>query len=283
MAAPEQSNQTLVDFFKKQNVPEDDVSGLFNNLLLPVPSKNHFFTTSDNGAMVFVNPAGVVVRLSVPEREPLDGNYKFKVDHIDHPAVLKPLGSFRYGKLQVDIMPGVKLGTDYGAIGALHHKLAADGYDFWDSRTIGNLGYLPVKTTEYPDGIPVVIDRNSVHRKPDFDHTQPLRIDEPYHHLQAFYDSLPKFADAWPDVSQPSDPAKVSVFWNAARAKMQEGALQTGWMDGTYTDIFPYYAAHAETSRAQRVSKRYEPVLRGYWQSHGDVDIKPSEGWALKA
>ena len=178
---------TLIDHLKKQGVAEETVRSLFDSLQLPVPQQYHYFTTSDKGAMLFLNACGIVLRLSVPDSEASrEDNGKYQLVAISHPAVLQPLARFRYKELQVDILPGIRLAADYEVTHALKEKLARDGYDFWDVRSLGNVGYLPTQNGEDPNAFPVVLDGGAVRKIEGFNYNAPLTIGEGYQRAQEY-------------------------------------------------------------------------------------------------
>jgi len=107
-----------------------------------------------NNATLFINRYGLTIRageaMSCPE----------------HDLILRPFRSMtsihRNKKISVELLPGIEgVLKNQQDLKHLINALAKDKIHFHDSQ-LANGGYLPCKTAEMPDGVPVVLDRGAV-------------------------------------------------------------------------------------------------------------------------
>lgn len=140
-----------------------EVVRTFKKLRLPVPKEE--FLGGTEGAIVFLNPYGMVLRIEARE----GAMTRAGIGRVDDSAwILRPVASISAGKSIIELCPGCKMNGEYQDAMAVHGKLAKEGIDFWDVGSFGdasrNIGMMPVKLPKFPRGVPVVIDRLSVAR-----------------------------------------------------------------------------------------------------------------------
>ena len=196
----------------------------------------------------------------------------------DH--ILQPIASIETENFVVEVVPGVKLGVSSQDVQKMTAKLRKEGIEFWDGITVNNpmanpmikqmvnalnqqvadsmgdnpvlfdqgsanSAYLPIKTIEFPNGIPVIADRLAAGYVPIFqDSGSPLsklfgKQKEPSAPLQdKLYGPLKKaFREAWSDTSKNADPEKMRAFWEKCHQLTQHGhtsevnepVLTAGW------------------------------------------------------
>jgi len=252
------------DFFiylqkKFDSVTASKVLGVFEKLGLPPPSRRKEFANGSHGGIVFLNDCGVVIRVEVTDMR----HAKLNPDRVSSSArVLRPLGSVSAGLATVEICPGYDYEDSEENSDALIRDLRSEGIDFFDSGA-HNVGRLPVKLPQFPNGVPCVIDRGAVRKLSRL--TYPVRrallflVDHlpganTSRHVVAqaekeLYDPLRKtFKSAWPN------PEKMKLFWNLCRRYTAEGKLIAGWNKGDGSDI--------RTSCAADFSRNYQETLR---------------------
>lgn len=253
--APE---KTLATHLGKSGVAPDVVRDFFTRMGLPLPRFKEYFTTSDNGAIVFLNSCGLAIRLCATGISLSAKDEPYRLEPVNHPAVLQPLASFRMGALYAEILPGVKLGWNRGDALDLKALLEKDGITFSDPR-LGNFGYLPAHSATQHKEVPVVVDRNSVHYSSSSG-GNPLAVEESAQ--DRLYASLrQECARCW-------EQGNMSPFWRKSEEACREGLLTAGWNVPEFADILHYHL-HGETTRAQRVSRRYEERLERYAREKG--------------
>ncbi|MBA4152244.1 MAG: hypothetical protein C0509_06755 [Acinetobacter sp.] len=75
--------------------------------------------------------------------------------------MLQPLGTFDAGEAVVEICPACRFEDDKKNYHFVKAALKGEGINFWDTG-LRNMGRLPVGNAQFPDGIPVVVDRRAV-------------------------------------------------------------------------------------------------------------------------
>lgn len=251
----------LSEYLAKHGVSQRDTQRLFGSLCLPVPLDEQYLETSDRGAMVFLNKFGVVLRISVPDllEDPKEAKYRF--DPVPHPDIGQPIAAFTVGKLRAELLPGLRLGWNGKHSAELKERLDGDGIDFHDASRLSNYGYLPLTNDQYPDGIPVVVDRNAARRRGPAHFTDKLHPFPPRELGQMF-------REAWPDAAGPAKREKMVEFWQACADLKQQNKLVAGWAKDDFKGIV-YYHVHGETAEARQISFRYGRALNAYAEEHG--------------
>lgn len=232
-------NMAAIPWVKKETPAA--VKDFFTAMRLPVPQENEFTETSDCGFIVFLNPYGLAIRMTLHDTAP-----------VTHPLVLKPLLRTTVGQYRIDVTPGIECPIKYHDADDLESCL------HFDTASLHNAGYLP------DTGIPVVLDPRGIFilsrsvertaallRKHDYrDNTQ-----DPQEKL---YGPLKKiFNETWPGCKGTPDPAKLQTVWDKCRDMKDEGKLVTSWLKGeifttnNYKNAFTgsrLYAARLEAS-----------------------------------
>lgn len=218
----------LTDYFSAADA--EKICTTLSNLQRPLPGDDAFLKGTD-GCIVFDEEYGVVIRIE-----------KKSVSRIIHPLVLQPLASIETEKSIIEICPGVHTNHDHDIPSFLHKKLKSDQLNFFDDQT-ANTGKLPFSTSEFPEGVPLVIDRPAVRQLSDEVSLVKKYIPtvcnifnpksrKPEEIAQdVLYAPLRKlFHDAWPDISQKQpDAKKIARFWRECRNYTKQGKLVAGW------------------------------------------------------
>jgi hypothetical protein len=261
--------------FAHRGVHPYEVHAAFERLGIPLPGDKSFHRTSDQGAILFLHRFGVVIRLSSITFS--EHNQRLKSSGIaqqiiDHPCVLQPILSFSIGELRVEVLPGLRMSFNQQDCGQIITALARSNLMFFDDR-IDNIGYMGRATPQLPRGIPIVLDRNAVCRKPgvtvkQFNNPVPtetylLLATEAQHEIKT---RLETHISAWLAEQRDSrtQPAAARGLWSACAQLKEEGILNAGWMDDSFDGIL-WYKQHGTTSGAQNMSKLYERRLSKYF------------------
>jgi len=201
---------------------------------LPAPGKNEYMD-SDEGAIIFLNDYGIVIRISA----------QALFDNIQKSHILpKPIGSIGNGRVRVALYPGLYLPNndtaEWRESAILSRMLAWSGIYFWDSGTT-NMGFFPYNTLLFSRGLPTTFDNGSVYDpknslfknrfKPGTQiasHKQVGGLDKTL--IEAMYKRAQKelyghlqrsFRLAWPDERRPPDPSKMARFWRVCHRHAQ--------------------------------------------------------------
>ena len=116
-----------------------------------------------------------------------------------------------------------------------------------------------MKTTKYPDGLPVVLDRNSVRRVEE----KPRSHEDDYDYAQKHLWQL--LAKKFEEASMRGD---MQPFWDHCASLTNKGEnslLFASWENPLFSNPnITHYAIESEPARAQRVARRYEQQLVDY-------------------
>ncbi len=150
--------------------PSREVLNTLEKLQIPLPQRKEQYVCGTDGILIFSNEHAVVVRIELQDelsvRNQAIVNRKCKgaakdmkrIRIDDSPWVLQPLGSISGSGYKIEIMPGVNFESDPARNRRVYRGMLAEGNHYWDSR-VDNIGRLPFLTPEFPEGVPVVIDR----------------------------------------------------------------------------------------------------------------------------
>lgn len=192
------------------------------HLGLPEPrSTFEFRCASGRGAILFINALGLVVRI-----EPAS---TCRVD--DSPFVLRPIGALECGGVRIEFIPGCRLaGDDVKTYNLLCDRLKKQNIDFYDP-AIFNVGLLPVRTPEFPNGLPVVIDRLSVRRLPNEDgDVLPVDTGDFDYQDYLYSDIRHSFEECWREgILNNPDPKAIERFLKLCQRSVKTGLLVPGW------------------------------------------------------
>jgi len=214
----------------------------FEKLGLPAPEAANEFVAGTAGHLLFLNRYGIVLRIeSEDTSDKVLGQYSY--DRVnDSPWVLQPIASIRAGKAVIELCPGVNKADDEMIALELSEKLKGEGLTFWDNHA-GNVGYVPVKTPQFPKGVPVVVDRGAVNRLT-------LSIGGIRNALHGFIgfekQEVSEAAEAQANLYRPlcdrfrrgwQGEVPMARFWDLCRKYKDAGKLVSGWQgqDGFIT------------------------------------------------
>lgn len=220
----------------------DKVAESFSELGLPLPESKAEFMDGNEGFLVFLSPYAMTLRIE--PAKPHAGEY------LRHPNILQPIISHDVGKAVLEVSPSVAIDDCSDEdVQNLKSKLYDDGVFFWDDE-VRNIGKLPIETAEFPDGIPVVIDRLSVERvshspsllemeypekfsqnpNPIYDDT--IAMEE----QDSLYKPLKEaFAEVEANKGQPSAyKASMLAFWDKCQELKADGVTIAQWDDKAF-------------------------------------------------
>ena len=229
-----------------------EVLEIFKKIGLPAPADGKEFLRGSEGALIFLNPYGLVMRIEYRNTETAHTAYPF--DRInDSPWIIQPLASIDAGKATIEIIPGVRFEEKETNSDYLVCKLREQSVNFWDAGR-PNTGRVPMKTPKFPDGIPVVIDRLAVRKLSES--VAPLKraletaeAKEAAEAEEKLYAPLRQsLSEAW------TDPQKMQQFWRLCQSYVRDGKLVAGWNEQRVHNI--------KTDRAANTAKEYESKLR---------------------
>ena len=230
------------------------VLAVFDKLGLPPPESWREFIEGTQGALVFLNPYGLVFRIE--QADPRQGGYP--ADRVnDLPWVIQPLASINAGQAVVEICPGCALQDDTMVSHWLADRLYKRGVHYWDKHW-SNTGKLPATTPSFPKGIPVVIDRLAVRRlhQSTMETARLLPTVTREGHeariaVTALYQPLRHaFESAWFDKVRAEG---QKAFLDICRQYVAEGKLVAGWNDANGRDGKPVQARKSAVVYATRL------------------------------
>ncbi len=243
------TDSPFLDRFRKQGIEDKTILHLFSNLGLPLPQKGEYFTTSDGGALVAINEAGVLLRLGSRTAEN-------PCHDIKHEAVIQPIVQLDHGNLHAEILPGLKLGSNYDDVHQLVERLKTDKLYFDDRMTkVENVGYLP-------DGRAVILDRNAMKPMPGYAEQPELQL--PLSQLRHMLSR--EFKTSCPEPFGEVPQGNPAVFWQACAKMKEAGQLVCGWLDKKYEDVVHYHN-HGQTSDVQKKSLTYTASIKKHWEA----------------
>lgn len=199
---------------------------VYDRLGLPLPVLGETGPGTE-GWLVFLNDFGLLLRIETVKR--FESRESF--DRInDDPDILQPILTFPAGHFVAELCPGVGPGKAED-VSILCRKLSARGIKFWDAR-LPNIGRIPVRTQQFPDGKPVVIDRLGVRymSHPNLSIHGWLSWLSMAHRSRdvqaAFYAPL---RQAFQKAVSSKNPPDLDAAWALARQLKSEGRLLSSW------------------------------------------------------
>ena len=224
---------SFADYLEKKFGRETahDVLNKFVQMGLPVPADRGEFIAGTEGALVFLNKYGVVIRIEYKNTKNSPSGWRS--DRVNNsPWILLPLATIAATKAVIEICPGCHTVSDNVTSAHLKKQLKKQRIRLWDPG-IRNMGRIPIKSCQFPNGIPVVIDRlavislsNSVAAiKRSLGNGQSAKKARAAAALQKeLYGPLQQsFSDAWPDTQ------KMKQFWALCQLYTKRGSLVKGW------------------------------------------------------
>ncbi len=209
---------------------------------LPLPETNDEFFTGTDGCMLFLNKYGVVLRVEYADNE----DSEWPGDRInDSGWVLQPIGTIQAGSALIEVCPGCHFEHGEASARFLEDRLYNQGVNFWDNDR-NNIGLLPLKTSTFPDGVPVVIDRLATTRlsRPEQSVIEEWKAqaEEILAAQEMLYGPLRKaFA------------TDIQSFWKLCEEGVSSGLLTTGWLEAHSDDKNPKRAIIVGEAYGQRL------------------------------
>lgn len=237
---------------------------ILNRLQLPIPRSKKEFLPSTEGALIFSNYYGVVIRIEqkIPKFKPRISQPNIQRVN-DNPWIIKPLGTFDAGNAVIEICPGCHATDDMKITEQLYSDLRSTGINFWDCGS-RNVGLLPIKTPSFLQGIPVVIDRSAVSGLTNSVSEIKAALEKiglPQDPQELLYAPLrAALAEAWPDPEKPAAPDKMQAFWQMCRQYAEEGKCVAGWNEKCRPDDIVKKTAAA--SAARRFDRKIEAAQK---------------------
>lgn len=199
------------------------VGHFFQAVQMPVPLKDEYTKTNDNGFLVFLDDYACVIRMTS------HGHVQ-----VEHRHVLQPVATRQAEKFRIDFNPGVICTLSMKAFQTFYAYMNNEEKIDFDCGAKENVGYVPLQTVDFPNGYPVVVDMGYVKELSKgtmsvkgllktSSEKKPSPPDEFYAPLKE------SFNRAWPANQNDSDPQKWQNFWiYAGNGKSRESLWQTG-------------------------------------------------------
>jgi|GEM_PF-5212689 len=224
-------------------------------LCLPVPDESQYLKRRHKDYLVPVTRCGVTLHIKqTTEPAPIT----------PHDRILQPLGEFRSKHWRIRILPGVHLRSNEEEAKQLRETLMKDGIDFHDD-VVQNVGNLPYKTPEFPNGVSVVIDPDATSANAHFN---PLGHPNPDAPQQQLYAELrQEFASAIAAPTTDEMRQDMRAFWKLCEAKRkpegaQEPALVAGWQN-----VQKVYGGDSRSRNLKDIAANYAPSISQHWIS----------------
>lgn len=204
----------------------DEVLRLVDRLQLPAPKNQHEFLYGNEAIIIFSNIYSVTLRIFVPAEETY-------MD--DNPWVLPAIGRFQAGRAYLEICPGARGTNNPDYVAVLSRNLADTGVELWDNYTgTSNIGLWPIATPQFPEGIPVVIDKGAVRALSTVTPDLQKSIAEAYDRMGIRREDFEGFLKPLKDalsaaVADDFEPQKMRAFWRLCEAFANDGKLVAGW------------------------------------------------------
>lgn len=203
---------------------KNEIHAAFSALYLPLPEAGEFIHTR-RGFLLALPDYGAVMRI---ERIDPDG----KVAPPDHPLILQPVGIVEKKTYLFELCPGVpRVGVSLGDALFLEDQISQCGM-VAEFTAADDCGYLPVTTSRFPQGIPVVIDRTDMwwidpsyreaFNAASYAHLDPETIRGQY----ALYRPL---REAFAQFSAQPGPERARDFWGTMKEAVKAGKLFAAW------------------------------------------------------
>ncbi len=226
-------HQQMTYHFDKETA--DKIIQTLGDLNLPVPQSNVEYFDASVGALLFLDDYACTVRIEISEaertRDNLERGYVMQGRRVEHPLVLETLGSIDAGKATIEIVPGIRTSQDEELSLEMKDILAEDGVDYWDDAAM-NIGILPVKSVDFPEGVPVVLDRLSVDHLSERPNEIMRDFEEKEFQSRIYKPAQDVFNAAvaqGKEQGKSISPEGVQKFWDKCREMKAEHKLFPGW------------------------------------------------------
>lgn len=253
------------------------VESVFKKLHLPLPRDE--FVKGAEGALVFINPYAVVIRV--------EGKNFSKGERIeDKEKILRPLASIDAGEALVQIYPGCLLNADPNDAQKLDEELRAEGVKFSDKGFddgVRQVGFLPALSISgmknFPEHMRMaamkryvrLIDIGAAVRLPDRAVRQLTngvrglagRLKKPESMQDKLYGVLRRaFDKAWPQGRPEPYECELEVFWCRCAELANKGRLVPGWLEYRGDEQKALSVGHAAISYEKLFTGKYLRLSR---------------------
>lgn len=184
---------------------------------LPAPEECEEYIFATSGVIMFLDEYACSVRI------------EFTQDHItnslrvDHSLILQPLGTLEVNDITIEITPGIRTTNSEELSEEVCDILKDDGIWYWDSHHT-NVGLLPLKTVDFPEGVPVVLDRLAVRALEGAEQLKESKSLEDNSFQDRLYGELRKSFEGFKSGKNP-----VGKFWSDCLKAKAEYKLFPGW------------------------------------------------------
>lgn len=233
---------------------------IFDQLQLPFPTCFSQCINGDAGVVIPLNPYGIVLRIETPDRMSVSSRVRVN----NSKWALKPLIAAEAGFLVFEMCPGISSVPEESSLGiSVKQGLGEDGYYFNDCYA-RNVGRLPIRTLDYPEGLPVTLDRLSAKRA--FGAQAKLQSYLSRFSLQdIFYEELTDILkQAWPDTAKSADSGLIQQFWTMCVEYKKYGKLVDGWNGLREQQGQGFWDAEVVAARTSLRAAEYEQLLTSY-------------------
>lgn len=206
--------QALPAYFPPE--AQDAILRLMSGLQLPLPQDRSQFMAGTDGCLLFLNRYGVVLRFEMKDE---------RTELINESGwVLQPLAAFDLGSAVVEICPACAFEDNRDYYHLVKAELKKENINFWDTG-LRQMGRMPVSTPEFPQGVPVVVDRRAV-RKLSGD-IAPVKSAL----QEQLYGPLRRAIAEAREEGGGLQPQAVARFWALCAEYVAAGKLVAGWND----------------------------------------------------
>ncbi len=208
---PQSFAATLDAYFPDPDA-QASIKNAFNKMALPLPRDTTQCMPGTDGILLFSNRFGLVIRIEQKEQQPMQRSQ----------WILQPLATVDAGDAVVEICPACLFEDDKENYHFVKAALKAENINFWDTG-LRNMGRLPFVTDQFPQGVPVVVDRRAVKMVKGV--SADLSVDDAG--LQDVY--YQPLRNTLTDVL--SGKSKGEVFLALCEKFVADGLLVAGWND----------------------------------------------------
>lgn len=215
------------------DVTAQSVYWAFEKIGVPLPAADDQYFHGNGSEIVFLNKYGVTLRLE--QKTSRDANWGKNKRVSSSPWIAQAVGSLELkGGLALEICLGCPVNDAQSNVDFLKRELLTQNIIFYDTQ-IDNVGLFPSRLPEFPNGIPIVIDRGAVGAMGvdligvNSSLNQSV-LEKVIAAQEAVYQPLcHAFSEALPDVNGPADSVKMKAFWHACAAFKDAGLIVDGW------------------------------------------------------
>lgn len=202
-----------------------EVAGAFEDFGLPLPRGGEYIHIR-LGWLVALPDYGAVMRIERNDPNKI-------VMPLSHPLILQPIGTVTKKELRFELCPGIPhVGISEQELAHLNAAIEKSG--LVSEASEDDCGYLPVRTSRHPQGLPVVLDRTDV-RWPDRNLTNNFAVNA-FSHLDQetvsaqaiFYGPLQRQFEKFQKEKNAGEEA-AQQFWRSMRAAKLDKTLFANW------------------------------------------------------